>query len=434
MKPVLTFPRHLLQQRLRELWLGQRPWLDCPAGLSWCSDGPLMEIVAARQPAPGGFIIRLSFAVGFAAPKPAEIPPTCVVLVQIGRERLSGRAGAWIKTGPDEWEPMRVLNLPGPGMHSVRLAIVSVDQTRNPEENSRDGELDADRWSRTIGALGAETYRRAAGLRIGFVGLGRLGSVLLRDQVRFGIRRLVVADPDKVEPHNVGEGAFELAEVGHLKVHAWENRLAVSSPQTEVIAVPDSVTHARAVEALKACDVLFSSPDQPGARLAAGAIAVAYARPLIDVGTQIHWAGPTTMGIDIRLVTPERCLLCCGGVRGEDVGRAFARVAGCRAEVHGGKRLASRTARFAIQPQPVGSFHRSTPPGGLCRWPDSRVSVVPPGVLSDRTHRDFLPGHPSAGRGVRLRLLTLRVGGCRAAQIHRRAETPSVSCRGDSPS
>ncbi len=53
-------------------------------------------------------------------------------------------------------------------------------------------------------------------------------------------------------------------------------------------------------------------------RLSAAAVSAAYIKPLFDLGTRVHRNG--TMGCDIRLVGPETCLLCFGGVNGENVG------------------------------------------------------------------------------------------------------------------
>jgi len=52
---------------------------------------------------------------------------------------------------------------------------------------------------RTVGALTRANYERASRLKVGVIGCGRSGSLLTRDLARFGIRQLVVVDPDRVE-------------------------------------------------------------------------------------------------------------------------------------------------------------------------------------------------------------------------------------------
>ena len=324
---ILTFPLHLLRDHLRVLARQPTPWVDCPAGVSWLKPEGGKEVIAARFALPTGTTIRLGWmtdSLADTAPvPPARITASHVAVMQVGRRLQQGHARAWLRISANHWKSVGTLNLPGPGMPSIRLLVDNTASLWRQATNHNRVSLDTDRWSRTIGALGLEVWKRVAGLRVGFVGLGRVGSLLLRDRVRFGVGSVVLVDPDHVEHHNLGEGCFDPAEVGQFKVHAWENRLALTYPDAEVIAVPHSVTDARAIEGLKGCDLIFSSPDHPGARLAAGAIAAAYARPLLDVGTLIHRSAQSVMGLDVRLITPERCLLCFGGVRGESEGRAL---------------------------------------------------------------------------------------------------------------
>jgi hypothetical protein len=120
---------------------------------------------------------------------------------------------------------------------------------------------------------------------------------------------------DKVETSNCGESEFEPSQVGQWKVQAWREHAWTMFPEAQIEAVAETVTNRVALDALKGCDVIFSAPDNAGARLAAGAIAAAYGRPLIDVGTAIHRTGTTRLEADIRLVMPgERCLLDFGSV------------------------------------------------------------------------------------------------------------------------
>jgi molybdopterin/thiamine biosynthesis adenylyltransferase len=177
------------------------------------------------------------------------------------------------------------------------------------------------RRSRTIGALGEEAFRRLVRLRVGFVGIGRLGGdILFRLAETAGLRRAVLVDPDHVELHNTGESLFyDEASIGQLKVHAVENWLALHQPQVEVAAIAGSVTQGKAIDELKRCDVIVSAADHPAARLAAGAVAAAYGRILLDVGTLV--SARNSLAADVRLILPERCLLCYGGVSGEATGR-----------------------------------------------------------------------------------------------------------------
>jgi len=190
--------------------------------------------------------------------------------------------------------------------------------------------VELERFSRTIGALGGpEAFRKVSRLRLGFVGAGRMGTALLYRFVKtLGVRRVAIVDSDTVEPHNLGESViYDEGAIGQQKAFACENWLALHHPEVEVAAVPLSVTHGTSIDILKRCDVLFCSADHPAGRLAAAAVAAAYGRTLIDIGTLIPREGDPVRrpGIDVRLVVPDRCLLDFGGIGGGEEGmRALA--------------------------------------------------------------------------------------------------------------
>jgi molybdopterin/thiamine biosynthesis adenylyltransferase len=308
----------LLLRQLTALLDGDRNFIQCAAGVCRRGDTEL-EVYAARSAVPAGSLLRLSTEESYIPFLPQALPDDCVACLRVGHGPLRGSASGWIRDLYGSWEPAARLILPGPGMKEV---ILSTGQTGEGIQMLTTAPLNAisPRWSRTAGALGVESYSRATSLKIGLVGLGRLGSLLARGLVRFGVRQMVVADPDQVEIHNTGEGEFELPQIGISKVHAWARQMAIINPELEVVAVQEGISTLAALEALKSCDFLFSAPDQPGARLATAAVAAAYCRPLIDIGTRVHRDGLSTMGADVRLITPERCLLCFGGVADESLG------------------------------------------------------------------------------------------------------------------
>lgn len=107
------------------------------------------------------------------------------------------------------------------------------------------------------------------------------------------------------------------ADCGRPKVEVLADALAaLALPSATIVPVPASITRLRALHAAQACDVLVSCVDHDSARLAATAMATVFCRPLLDIATGVHGHGPARqMGADVRLVLPERCLLCFGGLR-----------------------------------------------------------------------------------------------------------------------
>jgi hypothetical protein len=264
---------------------------------------------------PSVLILPIPPVTGISA-LPPGLPREVVAVLAMGIDAaIEGRAMAWLRRDADGlFDPDVRILFPGPRMARTAAPGDSVS------------ELSADqleRWSRTIEALGEEPLITLSRLTVGIVGLGRLGGDILQYLITLPVRRLVLIDGDTIERHNLGESHFSEFQIGMAKVIAWHDHLTLSQPQIEVDAHVNSVTDSTAMNALASCDVIFSSPDSPGARLAAAAVAVAHHIPLVDIGTRIHrepQANGEIMGADIRLVS-GRCLLCWGGVSNQEIGR-----------------------------------------------------------------------------------------------------------------
>jgi molybdopterin/thiamine biosynthesis adenylyltransferase len=201
-----------------------------------------------------------------------------------------------------------LLEIPGPGMH--RLPLTTAPQAA-PD--------DPGRVSRTIGALGADAWRRLCDLRVALVGCGRTGSMVAEDLARLGVRRFALVDPDLFEEHSLPESAlFRDSDVGKPKALALALALRAMNPDLEVQTVVASVSSPGALATLRRYDAIVTAPDSDGARFAAAMIASLYHLVLLDVGVGVRRSGAvTTGGADVRLIVPgdHACLACYGGVR-----------------------------------------------------------------------------------------------------------------------
>ncbi len=240
-----------------------------------------------------------------------ELPADCIGWLAIGRARDRGRARGVLRIGSVE-RPIDRLKIVGPGMEVVRL-----DGTESGGPGDR---RDAsERWSRTIGALGEDVWRRLTGLAYAVVGVGRTGSAMAEAMAAgWGIDRLALIDPDVILPHNLGEMAgVQRADLGRTKVEAVAERLrAIGDPSLSITTVAESITHRDALDAVRGCDVLIGCLDHDAGRLATAALASLYCRPHLDIATGIHGHGADRhMGADVRLTLPgDRCLECFGGL------------------------------------------------------------------------------------------------------------------------
>jgi molybdopterin/thiamine biosynthesis adenylyltransferase len=305
----LVAPLSTLQEALRRISQG-RSGEDWPVGYSQWED--TRELILAPASSRLDRRVRIVMTDDFDPPR--WLASDCAGLLLVGRESRRGEAAGYLARTSDALEPLHSLHIVGPGMHTLHLS----DRADLSEDRQIPINPDAEqRWSRTIGALGAAVWNRLVNLHLGLVGAGRTGSVLARMLLRTGTRRLTLIDPDNLEVHNLGESDDSLGQllIGRAKVEALRAALRPLYPWSEVTAVSESITHLRSLEALKACDVLIACTDHDSARLAAACVAAMLCRPLVDVATGISRGPASRMGVSVRLILPGRCLVCAGGLR-----------------------------------------------------------------------------------------------------------------------
>jgi hypothetical protein len=139
------------------------------------------------------------------------------------------------------------------------------------------------------------------------------------------VYQTTLIDPDSVELHNLGEMSFlTTGDIGQNKAEVIVQRMRqLLTPEQTMRAVTASITQRSAVDALTACDVVFSCVDHDMARVAITVFTTLWGIPLIDIATGIFDSGPTRrLGADVRLTIPgQRCLMCLGGVSQPDLAR-----------------------------------------------------------------------------------------------------------------
>jgi len=282
---------------------GEETVFGAPLGVA-AAPGRLRLLVRQPfRPAPPGLQpeVRVCFRSGQPAATPPRPDAPWGVQLVIGRGPAEGRWAGWLWTanhGQASVVPIARILLPGPGM--LRLEA-------HPEPEPPDPFHTGDRWSRSRAALGEAAWARLVHLRVGVVGCGRLGSTIASALARNGLRSLVLVDPDRVEPHNLGESeGFQPADLDLPKAQALATALARSCPWTHPEPVPAPVQSWTALNALKHCDLLVCAADNPQARHTAGLLSALYHLPLVEAGTGV-FASPTggrRLGLQVRLLLP----------------------------------------------------------------------------------------------------------------------------------
>jgi molybdopterin/thiamine biosynthesis adenylyltransferase len=189
------------------------------------------------------------------------------------------------------------------------------------------------RYDRQVRAFGPQLQDDLARLTIAVVGVGGVGSLIVQGLAHLGASRLLLVDPDTVEPSNlnrlVGATPADAAD-GVGKVDVAARAFTATNPATAVHPVRGSVTEATAWSQLRAADVIVGAVDGHAARWALNRLAVQYARCYLDVGVDLRPADDRAnaragrrleAGGHVAVVRPHGpCLLCLSGYDPAQVG------------------------------------------------------------------------------------------------------------------
>lgn len=176
----------------------------------------------------------------------------------------------------------------------------------------------AQRWSRTIGALGEPLWRTVHDSHVLLIGCGRNGTQLAWQLAGLGVVRWTLIDPDRLGVENLDAmPGLELADVGRFKVEALAERLLASNPEMCITCHTGAVNEL--LDRLRSrADLIVTCVDDDTPRLAASWLSREMLAPHLEIGTAIQrgmQGRPTQQG-DVRLLLPyEGCVQCVGGLR-----------------------------------------------------------------------------------------------------------------------
>lgn len=228
--------------------------------------------------------------------------------------------------------------VPGGARHEINHAVIVGPQLRYlfpvPPANSPAVDPIYDRHARLFGDLGQARLRD---LKVGIIGAGGGGSLLVQMLARLGVGHLVVVDHDRVEPSNLPRivgatgrdaGLFPLIgrskrlstfgqRFARHKVAVAERVARRAQPNIEFEAIVGNVVDADTAALLRDADVLFLATDTMQSRLVFNALMHQYLIPGFQIGAKVR-VDPSTRQVDevfsvSRPVFPYAgagCLLC----------------------------------------------------------------------------------------------------------------------------
>jgi molybdopterin-synthase adenylyltransferase len=147
-----------------------------------------------------------------------------------------------------------------------------------------------DHFSRQVLAFGKALQEKLKRCRIGVIGVGGLGGIVVEMLARLGAADWVLVDDDIVEVTNLNRlpGSSQ-KDVYHrlLKVSLAQRNIFRVNPYARIRTLPLGVSAQKVLQALKSCDILIAATDNHSSRLIANRLSVQYLIPLIHLGVNI---------------------------------------------------------------------------------------------------------------------------------------------------
>lgn len=179
----------------------------------------------------------------------------------------------------------------------------------------------------TASVWGDQRQGDLARVRVGVVGAGSVGSLVVEALARLGISTLTIIDFDHIEERNLDRtaGAYASDVDRQLpKVQAAQRLFDAShtAPTVHVLAYEGSILDAGGLARALDCDVLFSCVDRPWPRHMLNALAYAHLIPVVDGGIFALVDEEQLVHVDWRIHTvgPDHaCMVCLGALSREDV-------------------------------------------------------------------------------------------------------------------
>jgi len=193
-----------------------------------------------------------------------------------------------------------------------------------------------DRQARLFGDRGQEILRRQ---KVGVIGAGGAGSLIVEYLARLGVGHIVIADPDRVEltnlPRVVGSTrrdalSWLTAESRPAPIRRWGEQLSrhktkiarrvarQANPDIIIERIEEDIADDAVAQRFIDCDFLFLAADTMRARLVFNALVHQYLIPGAQVGAKVTVDKATGEVLDVfsvyRPVLPDSGCLWCNGL------------------------------------------------------------------------------------------------------------------------
>lgn len=165
---------------------------------------------------------------------------------------------------------------------------------------------------RTVQFVGREGQDRLRAAHVAVVGVGGLGTHVVQQLAFLRVGRLSLIDSEELK--STSRNRYVVSrwdDVGKRKVDVARAYVLEVEPTTDVQTIHESLVSNEAFAAIRGSDYVFGCLDSDGARLVLNELCSAYARPYIDVATEIPPEDPRQFGGRVCVARKgEGCLYC----------------------------------------------------------------------------------------------------------------------------
>lgn len=207
------------------------------------------------------------------------------------------------------------------------VGIIQVGETINQISGDRAVSIASETYDRQIRAFGKEGQQIIKRLKIGIVGLGGTGSIVLQQLSHLGVEKFVLIDPDFVEETNLNRLAGATAsDVGKFKVDVAGRFACDINNSAEIKKICGDILDSSVAKNLFEVDFIFCCTDSHGSRAIINQIVYQYYVPAIDMGVSITSKNGTVTDVAgrVQMLAPSlSCLICTSILDSEEIRRDF---------------------------------------------------------------------------------------------------------------
>lgn len=155
-----------------------------------------------------------------------------------------------------------------------------------------------------LAEVGGPGQQRLKAARVGLIGVGGVGAPAALYLAAAGVGALRLIDDDTVALSNLQRQiAFDVADIGRLKVEAGAETLTALNPHVRIEPVVERLTEVNAARLIDGCDVIIDGTDDFRTRFTVNAACITGRIPLVS-GALGRWSG------QVGVFTGRPCYRC----------------------------------------------------------------------------------------------------------------------------